>query len=325
VSRRPRWPALTVLALVLPLAACVSTADPTAGRYHRGQLAIGTGNTTGVFYEIGAGYASVINRHLPGYEATSAPTNGSVANLRRLGNGDVDLALAFADNAADALHGTGPFRGHPVEVRAIGRLYPNDTHLIVRVGSGITSVRGLRGHRVTTGPPGSGSEATALRILGAVGLDPARDLTDVPMSLPQSTAALRSGAIDAMFYTAGLPIPGVTDLFAKARAAVRLVPLDSVLPELARRYGAGIYTEATIPKGLYGLPSDVPTVAESSLLVVSAAMPASLVYDLTRLLFAYRPELAAVHPAANEIHRDTAGATGPVPLHPGAARFYAGG
>jgi TRAP transporter TAXI family solute receptor len=316
---------LATALFLAPLAGCVSTVDPTAGLYHRGELIIGTGNTTGVFYEIGAGYANVINRHLSGYEAMSAATAGSVENLKRLASGDVDLALTFSNNAVDALRGQGSFSGHPVAMRAIGRLYLNYTHLIVRANAGITSVAGLRGHRITTGPHNSGSEVTALRVLAAVGLTPGQNVTAVPMSLPQSTAAMAAGQIDAMFYTAGLPVPGITDLYTQAGAGIRFLPLDAVLPQLTQRYGAGIYRSAPIPKGEYGLRADVPTIAESSLLVVAAGMPAALVYQLTKLLFDYQAELAAVHPAANGIQRNAAPTTDPVPLHDGAARYYSGG
>jgi TRAP transporter TAXI family solute receptor len=322
---RRRWLAAAAVALLAPLAGCVSTADPTASLYHRGELFIGTGNTTGVFYEIGAGYADVINRHLPGYEAMSAATAGSIENLRRMAAGDVDLALTFSNNAVDALHGEGAFSGHPVAIRAIGRLYLNYTHLIVRSDAGITSVTDLRGHRITTGPHNSGSEATALRVIAAAGLTPGQDVTTVPMSLPQSTAAMAAGTIDAMFYTAGLPVPGITDLFAHAGGSLRFLPLNSVLPQLTQKYGAGIYFRATIAKSQYGLPADVPTIAESSLLVVGESMPAALVYQLTKLLFEYQSDLAAVHPAANGIQRDSAPTTDPVPLHPGAARYYRSG
>jgi TRAP-type uncharacterized transport system substrate-binding protein len=49
------------------------------------------------------------------------------------------------------------------------------------------------------------------------------------------------------------------------------------------------------------------------------------VYQLTKLLFDYQAQLAAVHPAANGIQRNTAPTTDPVPLHEGAARYYSGG
>ena len=129
--KRGRLAALA-LVLLVAMAGCVSTADPTASLYHHGELVIGTGNTTGVFYQIGAGYANVVSRHLPGYEAISAATAGSVDNLHRLASGDVDVALVFASNAADALNGSGAFKGKPEQVRAIARLYPSYTHLVVR-------------------------------------------------------------------------------------------------------------------------------------------------------------------------------------------------
>jgi TRAP transporter TAXI family solute receptor len=319
--RRGRLAALAV-ALLAATAGCASTVDPTAGLYHHGELAIGTGNTTGVFYQIGAGYANVVSRHLPEYEAMSAATAGSVDNLHRLASGDVDLAFAFAGNAADALQGSGAFKGKPEPIRAIARLYPSYTHLVVRRDADITSVYDLRGHEITIGPRGSGSEATALRVLAAAGLVPGQDLTNTSMSLPQSTKALTDGRIDAMFYTAGLPVPGIVDLFNQHHADVRLLPLDSVLKKMSKMHGSGVYARGTIPGSEYRLPADVPTIVESSMLVVESSMPADLVYQLTKLLFEYRSDLAKVHPAANSIERATASMTEPVPLHPGAERYY---
>jgi uncharacterized protein len=315
-------PLLGLFGLLAGATGCVSTADPTADRYHHGELSIASGNTTGVFYEIGAGYAALINQYLPGYEAITAPSNGSVENLRRLATGDVDLALVFSDNAVEALRGAGQFASHPLAIRALARLYRNFTHLVAHTSSGITSCAGLRGHRVATGPRNSGSETSALRALAAAGLTPGRDVTTVAMSLTQGTAAVVNGSVDAMFYSAGLPIPGITDLFGKAAGRIRLVPLAALVPELDRRYGAGVYTAATIPRATYGTPADVPTFAVGSLLVVIESMPADLVYDLTRLLFEHQPALVAVHPAAAEVRRADARVTYPVPLHPGAARYY---
>lgn len=320
--KRIRLAALAV-ALLAATAGCVSPADPSANLYHRGELVIGTGNTTGVFYQIGAGYANVVSQHLPGYEAMSAATAGSVDNLQRLARGDVDLALAFASNAADALNGAGAFKGKPEPIRAIARLYPSYTHLVVRRDADINSVYNLRGHEITTGPSGSGSAATALRVLAAAGLVPGKDLDNTPMSLPESTAALIDGRIDAMFYTAGLPVPGIVDLFDQHHPEVRLLSLDPVLGKMNKMYGSGVYTRGLIPRNEYGLSADVPTIVESNLLVVESSMPDDLVYQLTKLLFEYQSELAKVHPAANSIDRKDAPVTQPVPLHPGAERYFA--
>jgi uncharacterized protein len=310
---------------VLALAGCAMPADPAAQRWHQGELAIGTGNPTGVFYELGAAYADVINRHMGGYDATAAPTNGSVDNLTRLQSGDVDLALAFADNAADALHGTGSFIGAEVSIRALARLYNNYAHVIVRTDAGIQSVAGMRGRRISTSTHNSGTEVMAKRMLTAAGLNPTTEVTTLAMSLGETTAAMAAGSIDGMFWSGGLPTTGVSDLFRQAGAKVRFLAVDGLVPALDTLYGAGIYSSAILPKATYSLAADVATVAEPNLLVVDASMPNDLARQLTGLLFQYQTELAAVHPAANDIKRETAPRTDPVPLHPGAQRYYAAG
>lgn len=320
-------PALALAGSAAPaaLSGCAAPATAAEQRWHHGELAIGTGNPTGVFYEIGAGYADIINRHLEGFQATAAPTNGSVDNLNRLRTGDVDIALAFADNAADALHGVGTFVGAAQSLRALARLYNNYAHVIVRTDTGITSVAGMRGHRVSTSTHNSGTEVMAKRMLTAAGVNPTSDVTTLAMSLGETTTAMVDGTIDAMFWSGGLPTTGVSDLMRQAAGKVRFLPVDSLVPALAKLYGAGIYTLAILPRASYALPADVPTVAEPNLLVVSAEMPGDLAYQLTSLLFRYQAELAAVHPAANDIKRDTAPQTDPVPLHDGAARYYSAG
>ncbi len=314
---------VAALAAAVP-AGCASPDDPTAQRWHMGELAIGTGNPTGVFYEVGAGYAEVVNRHLTGYEAVAAPTNGSIDNLNRLATGDVDICLAFSDNAADALHGTGPFQDHPQPVRALARTYNNYLHVIARTDRGITSVAGMRAKRVSTGTHNSGTELMAIRALTVAGLNPDKDLTTLALSLADTTAGLATGSIDAMFWSGGLPTTGVVDLFQQAAGQVKFLAVDSLLAALAAKYGAGIYTAATLPRASYGLPADVPTIAAPNLLVVQAGLPADLAYQLTGLLFRYKDELAAVHPVVKDISRDLAPKTDPVPLHPGAARYYGG-
>ncbi|GIH13882.1 TAXI family TRAP transporter solute-binding subunit [Rugosimonospora africana] len=317
VSRR----ALLGLPL-LALAGCAVAKDPASSRWHQGELAVGTGNPTGVFYEVGAAYAAVINRHLSGYDAVAAPTNGSVDNLKRLGTGNVDIGLVFADNAADALHGTGPFAGQAQQLRALARIYNNYAHVIVRTDRDIASVADMRGKRISTSTHNSGTEVMANRMLSAVGLNPDRDVVKLPMSLGQTTDALAAGTIDGMFWSGGLPTPGVGDLFREASGHVQFLPVDGLIPALTKLYGAGIYTGAVLPKATYGLTADVRTVAEPNMMVVDQTMPEGLAYQLTGLLFQYQSELAKVHPVANDIKRDTAPETDPVPLHPGAARFY---
>src|SRR5437773_1052396 len=153
--------------LAAPLAACAAPEDPASKLWHSGELVIGTGNTTGVFYVLGAGYAGLINKHMSGYDATAAPTGGSIDNLQRLFSGDVDIALTLAAAADDSFAGTGTWTGRPQPVRALARTYPNYEHVIARTDTGIDSVAAMKGHRVSLGSPGSGTELIGKRLIAA--------------------------------------------------------------------------------------------------------------------------------------------------------------
>jgi TRAP transporter TAXI family solute receptor len=90
---------------------------------------------------------------------------------------------------------------------------------------------------------------------------------------------------------------------------------------LAKAY-PGVYVEASIPRATYGTAADVATVAVPNLIVAGASLPEQLGYDLTRLIFEYQAELAEVHPEGNNISLAAGAMTQPLPLHPGAQRYY---
>jgi TRAP transporter TAXI family solute receptor len=308
---------------VAALAGCAAPRDQTRDRWHDGRLYLATGNTTGVFYQIGGGYADVITKHLPGYEATAEPTNAAVENIRRLARGDADIALTFADAAADAVTGRGPFADTPQPIQALARIYNSYVHVIARTGTGIRDIKDMRGHRISTGSPGSGTENVALRLLAASGVQPDRDITRLSQSLPSTVKGMKGGTIDAMFWTAGLPTLGISDLMGAMRDKVVFLPVAPLLPELRREYGEA-YTPAAIARTVYGQSADVPTIAVASLVIVGTDLPEPLGFDLTRLLFTYQDDLAKAHPEGRNFTRTAAPQTEPVPLHPGARRYYAG-
>jgi TRAP transporter TAXI family solute receptor len=233
----------------------------------------------------------------------------------------VDIALTLAAAADDAYLGSGAWASHPQPFRALARTYDNFEHVIARVDSGITTVAGIRGHKISLGSPNSGSELLGRRLLAAAGLDSNKDVTPLLMSLPQTTAAILDGSIDAMIWSGGLPTPGISDLFAKADGAVRFVKIQDLQSKIDEAY-PGLLSRALIPKDAYGLADDVPTLTDANLIVVTKDMPNDVAYQLTKLIFDFQGELAQVTPAAGTIRRQTAPLTEPLPLHPGARRYY---
>src|SRR5688572_24106486 len=165
---------IAAVALMLVAAACGGSPSESGGVR---RLSIATGGTGGVFYPYGGGIAKVLSAKLPGIEVTAEVTAASVDNLKFLKQGDSDIAFTMADMAKDGLGGQDAFREFgSVPVRALAVLYPSYTHLVVRGDSGITSVAGLKGKVVSTGPPGAGSAVLATRIMAIAGLNPARDI-----------------------------------------------------------------------------------------------------------------------------------------------------
>ncbi|MFI7279128.1 TAXI family TRAP transporter solute-binding subunit [Micromonospora chersina] len=322
MTRRPlRLVAALLLAALL--AGC-GGADTGPRAWHDGRIFLATGNTTGVYYQLGGGYADLISRHLPGYEARAEPTGASVENITRLAGGDMEIAFSLADTAADAVSGRGAFDGQPQPVRALARVYSNYTHVIVRAGRKIDTFADLRGKRISTGSPRSGTDIIAGRLLTAGGIDPDKDIQRLNLSLPETVQRMRSGTLDGMFFSGGLPTPGIKDLLASAPGAFRLLPLTDLAEPLAARYGP-VYTTAVLPKEVYGTPAPTPTITVANVILVAADMPDQLAYDLTRVLFTWQGELIKVHPEAANFTRESAAASQPIPLHPGAVRYYRNG
>jgi len=308
--------------LALLLAACGGErrggADGEA--YKGGRLSIATGNTTGVYYQLGGGYADLLTKHLPGYQVTAEATGASVENIQRVVRGDSDIAFTLADTASDAATGRDAFSS-PQPIRALARIYTNYTHVLARKDANVRTVADLKGKRVSTGSPNSGTETIALRLLRAAGLDPDADISRQALSLPETVQGVKDGTIDALFWSGGLPTGGITDLVTTMKDQVAFVPLDDLLPRLQNEHGP-IYQAGRLPKDTYGTAEDVNTIVVPNMLVVSDQMPADLAENLVRILFEHQAELAKVHPEANNISREDAPKTDPVPLHDGAKRYF---
>ncbi len=282
------------------------------------RLSIATGNTTGVYYTLGGAYAEAISAATDGkLKATAASTSASLQNIQQLVAGTYQIAFALADTAADAVNGAASFDS-PQPIAALSRLYPNYTQVIARTDTGIASIADMRGKRVSTGSPNSGTEVIARRMLIASGLDPDTDVQTQRTELGKTVEGMKDGSIDAMFWSGGLPTAGITDLFTNQGDKVTLLDVTNTLEELKEINP--IYERGVIPASIYKTPADVPTVVVPNLLLVRQDLNGDTACVLTNILFEHKPDLVKASKAAEGINLDTARQTGPVPLHPGAAK-----
>jgi len=285
-------------------------------------ISIATGGTGGVYYPYGGGIANIISKYIPGVQATAEVTSAAVDNCKLIDGGKAELGFMGADAAWDAFQGQ--LKNYPqrIPLRAVAVLYPNVTSLIVLEGRGIDKVADLKGKRISTGAPNSGTELKSGRILEALGMNPDKDVKREKLSFVESAGALKDRKIDAFFVDGGIPMSSVMDLAASPGLKIRLLNHGDAVPKMVAKYGP-VYYEYKIPKGTYpGIDYASTVVANANFLACHEKMDERLVYNITRVLFDYQSELVRTHKEANSLTLENAVTGSPIPFHPGAAKYY---
>jgi uncharacterized protein len=314
---RSYFAAFTALSLLVLTLAVVSAQAQVKTR-----ISVATGGTGGVYYPLGGGLAAMISKHLPGVEATAEVTTASVDNMKLLHADKVALAFTLPDSAFEAYQGKLKGLNEKVAVRSLAALYSNYLHIVALDGTGIKTINDLKGKRVSTGAPGSGTEIRGLRVLEAYGISPKDLKSQERLGVAESAGAMKDRRIDAFIWDGGLPTAAILDLGATPGIKIQLIPHGDSVAKMTAKYGP-LYFAATIPKGTYGgMEADVPIAAATNLLAVHERMDESLAYQITKLLLERTADLVAVHQAAKEISLKSAVVGSPIPFHPGALRYY---
>lgn len=284
------------------------------------KLSVATGGTGGVYYPLGGGIANVLSKYLPYAEATAEVTAASVDNCLLVGANKADLAFTMADVGWDAFEGKGKFK-QKQPIASLAVLYSNNMHVVTLDGKGIDKVADLKGKRVSTGAPGSGTEVKALRVLEAYGLDPDKDMKRDRLGASESANALKDGKIDAYFWDGGLPTASITDLGATPGIKMKLVNHGDAVAKMTEKYGP-LYVKGVIrPKTYPGQEQEISIAVVWNLLVVNTSMKENVAYDILKTLFDHKPELVAVHQMAQELDVKSQAGNSPIPFHPGAVKY----
>ena len=286
------------------------------------RISIGTGGTGGVYYPLGGGLAALLSKYVPGVDATAEVTAGSIANLQLIDAGKSEIGFTMADAAWDAVNGLDKFSAKRVPLRTLAVFYPNRMHVVTIEGTGINTMKDLKGKRVSTGAPVSGTEVTALRLIEAAGLDP-KEMTRERLSVAESVAALKDRKIDAFFWVGGVPTPSITDLAATPGIRIKLIEHGEAAENLRKKYGP-IYVQNKILANAYpGEVRDTTNIDVWNLLVVAENADEKLVHDVVKVLFEKKDDLVKVHKDAAflDLANQSSGAS-PIPFHPGAARYF---
>ncbi|CDO82043.1 TAXI family TRAP transporter solute-binding subunit [Pseudomonas aeruginosa] len=279
-----------------------------------------TGGTSGVYYPVGVGLSQIYSHGIEGSKTSVQATKASVENLNLLQAGRGELAFALGDSVADAWKGEADagFKAPLKKLRAIAGTYPNYIQIVASKESGITSLADLKGKRISVGAPKSGTELNARAIFKAAGLS-YQDMGKVEyLPFAESVELIKNRQLDATLQSSGLGMAAIRDL-----ASTMPVSFVAIPAEVVAKIGNNAYLPATIPAGTYdGQDTDVPTAAIVNILVTHEGVSDELAYQMTRQLFDNLPRLVTAHAAAKDISLDKAAKNLPIPLHPGAERFY---
>jgi hypothetical protein len=311
-----RTPTIWLAAAVMALA----FATPAIAQ-QQNRISITTGGTGGVYYPLGGGMANVLSKYVPGLQATAEVTGGSVDNLKLINAGKSEVAFSMADATWEAYQGVDKFKDNKVNARTLMVLYPNNMQVVTVDGTGIGKLSDLKGKRVSTGSPGSGTEIMAMRVLEAVGIDGKKDLKQERLGVAESVNAIKDRKIDAFFWVGGVPTAAVTDLAATPGIKIRLIDHDEAVDAMNRKYGP-LYVKSVIAAGSYsGQDKPNANIDVWNILVTNDKMTDQMAYTIVKTLFEKKAELVAVHKEAQNIELKSQPLGSPIPFHPGAKKY----
>jgi len=278
-----------------------------------------TGGTSGVYYPLGVALTKIYGEKISGSRPSVQATKASVENLTLLQQGKGEIAFTLGDSLAFAWEGNeeAGFKSKLDKLRGVAAIYPNYIQVVATKDSGIRTLADLKGKRLSVGAPKSGTELNARAILGAAGIT-YKDLGKVEyLPFAESVELMKNRQLDATLQSAGLGVASIRDLANSVEIVVVEVPAAIV-----EKVGLP-YVKATIPANTYqGQTTDVQAAAVVNYLVTRADLKDDVVYAKTKAMFENLPDLVAAHSAGKAIKLETALEGMPVPMHPGALRYF---
>jgi TRAP transporter TAXI family solute receptor len=304
-----------LIAAAVTIAAALSAPAAHAQQF----INVLTGGTSGVYYPLGVAIGKIFSDKIPNVKTQVQATKASVENLILLQQGRGEIAFTLGDSLKAAWDGDeeAGFKSKLDKLRTIAAIYPNYIQIVATADSGVKTLADLKGKSISVGAPKSGTELNSRAILAAAGLS-YKDMGKVEyLPFAESVDLMKNRQLNATLQSAGLGVASLKDLSTATDVTVVAVP-----KEVVDKIGPP-FVSVMIPANTYtGQDKDVPTAAVINYLVTSSAVSDDLAYQMTRLVFESLPELANSHAAGKEIKLETAAMGSPVPLHPGAIRYY---
>ncbi len=306
------------------------TTSPALAVKERSYL-LATASTGGTYYPVGVALSTLVKVKLqPKKKIGMSAINsaGSGENVKLLRDNEVQFAILQGLYGSYAWNGTGPIAnaGPQKELRAVTMLWQNVEHFTIlkkyaKTGT-VSDLIGLKSQSMALGKKNSGTLGSNTVLLKNLGVDVKKDYNLVYVGYGPSADALQNGQVAGMGTPAGVPVSAVT----KAMAAMgdKITVLDFTDRQLKQADGGrGLWTRYVIPAKTYpGQKKDIKTIAQPNFLATRADLDEDAVYQITKAIYENLPFLNAIHGATKAMSIEKAISGLPMPLHPGAAKYY---
>lgn len=291
----------------------------TLGIARAEELRIGTASQGGAFYPIGQAISNLVSKHVEGTTMVPIVTQGAVQNPRLVADGEVDIGITNNNLAYFAANGTGPYEDGKLPIAGVAALHPSVLHIVTLEGSDIRDLGDLKGKRVAVGPAGGGTVSVLGDLFAAYGMS-LDDITPSFLSYADGFSELGDGNVDAALALAGYPTSAVTQI--QATKDIRFIPIaeDKLSAVVADH---PYYTSISVPAETYNTDGPATMIGVNNALIVNADMNADKVHAITKAIFDHMDEFAAENAVAKQIDPAQSKSL-PIPLHPGAKRYFDG-
>ena len=325
---RTIWHGLFALALAASLQLGTSTA---AHAQDTRQYILATATTGGTYYPVGVAIATLAKVKLEASDNLSMSaisSAGSGENVKLLRENQAQFGILQALFGAWAADGSGMLEaeGPQPHLRSISMLWVNVEHFVVtrdkaKTGT-IDDLKEFGGAPFSIGARNSGTEGSGLAILAGLGIDPEAVFDIAYMGYTPTAEALQNGTVTGANLPGGVPVSAVAQAFASM--GDDLVILGFTEEQVARANSEfELWPPYEIPADTYpGQTEAVSTIAQPNFLAVRDDVAEEDVYLMTKTMYENLPFLQNIHAATKDMALEKALAGLPMPLHPGAARFY---
>jgi TRAP transporter TAXI family solute receptor len=281
-------------------------------------VSIGTGGTGGIYYPYGGGVAEIWTKYVKDVRAVAEVTGASVENVKLAHKGETVIGEVMGDVAVAGFNGLSKFKGKKHDILSMAIMYPNLLQVVALKKSGITNIEQIKGKKISSGSPGSGTNFMAETVFKALGI-PLDSYKDSRLSFTESANALRDGTIEVGVWSVGPGTSSILDL-----ATTHDIHILTFTPEQQKKILAANkeYSAVDLAGGVYrGVDSPVPTIGVWNVMICQASLDADMVYNLVKALYEHQDYLIKIHPSASYTTAENAVKYSPIPLHPGTVKY----